>query len=126
MIGRVNGVLTVVLLTSVAIALSGCGGSASKGSSPDQQALTSASAEDISTCLMQSDVASLVTDVSYELDQLDNSTVLMIKTTIAPGQYDGADGANAVGYVAQVDCGATGAIAIIDRDGNDMGAQAQG
>ena len=77
---------------------------------------------DVSACLMQSDVGSLITSVGYEPDPLaEGSTVLMIRTTIAPGHYDGADGATAVGYAAQVDCGEPGAIAVIDRDGNDMG-----
>jgi hypothetical protein len=73
---------------------------------------------------MQSDVASLITKVSLESDPLDtNSNVLRIETTVAPGHYDGDQGAVAV-LGAASDCGADrlhAAIAVIDRNGTDMG-----
>ncbi len=122
MTGRVKRILTVALLASVAIALSGCGGSNSKAPSQDEQTPASASSTDVYACLMKSDVASLVTDVSYEADPLNdyNSFVWMVKTTVEPGQYEGDNSGSAVLLATEL-CGATGAIAVIDRDGNDMG-----
>ncbi len=91
----------------------------------EQQPSNAPSAADVSACLKRSEVGYLVRDVTLEPDPLDNgnSDVLRIETTVAPGQYEGDQGAIAVGLAAS-DCGSDQlgvAVAVIDRDGNDMG-----
>ncbi len=115
--------LTAVLLALVAMASAGCGGSNSKApSQPEQQQQVSGA--DIYACLMKSDVASLVTDASFEPDPMNdyNSIVLVIKTTVEPGHYEGEGSGSAVlGAASECEGDQGTAIAIIDRDGNDMG-----
>ena len=73
---------------------------------------------------MRSDVGSVITNVTLEPDWRDtNANVLRIETTVASGNYDGDKGGVAV-LAAASDCGSDElhvAIAVIDRDGNDMG-----
>src|SRR5438128_6997875 len=97
----INRIVILVLLATVAVAPAGCGGSGSKSSAQsqqEQQPNSAPSVADVAACLKQSDVGSLITDVTLEPDPLDNnnSDVLRIETTVAPGQYEGDQGAIAV------------------------------
>src|SRR4051794_32690998 len=123
----VKGIVILALLVT-AVALAGCGASHSNSSAQQQTQQTSdpqSTIADVSACLMKSDVAHLITNVTLEPDPLDNnnSNVLRIETTLAPGQYEGDESAMAVLGDAS-ECGSEElhiAIAIIDRNGTDMG-----
>jgi hypothetical protein len=126
---------TLLAALGLSLTLAGCGGSSTKASAPTTSAgappsapTTSAGAPsvaDVSSCLMQSSVRSLIQSVTLVPDPTDNynSNVLRIETTVAPGQYEGDQGALAV-LDAASQCGADDlhvAMTVIDRNGTDMG-----
>jgi hypothetical protein len=106
-----------LVLASLGIAGGGCGGSSKSAeeTTSDERTRESQSAYE---CLERSAVAEYVTDARYEPDPLDSSvTRLVIRTTIAPGDYD--TGVPIV--TAAFDCqDRPTAVAIIDRNGDEL------
>jgi hypothetical protein len=126
MSNRIALLALLALLTTVAAVSAACGGSSAKSQAKPQaqETSTTATVDTVSACLMRSDVASVITNVFLEPDPRDtNANVLRIETTVAPGDFDSDKGGVAV-LAAASDCGSDElhvAIAVIDRDGIDLG-----
>lgn len=74
--------------------------------------------------MARSNVASVVEQVSYEPDPLANNqdTMLAVRATVPPGQFEGNFGGVAVLLAAENCAGdPPPVIAVYDRDGHDMG-----